>query len=60
MAQLGTVREYAPGRVVLDVSEKKVKTTAMTLLKDYPVDDILIDEVPVEEVIRKIFIASHA
>ena len=57
VAGYGEVVEYEPLRVVLKVSHKKVKTVAAALLTKLPVDDMLIGEVPVEDVVRTIF--SH-
>lgn len=51
----GEVQEYAPLRVVLHTTKDDVKKSAAAILTKLPVDDILIDEVPVENVIRKIF-----
>lgn len=55
LAKYGEVSEHAPLRVVLHVPNGEVKKSAAAILTKLPVDDILIDEVPVEEVIRKIF-----
>lgn len=55
IAQYGTLREYSAERAVLEIPEASVKDVATKLLTDYPVDDILIDEVPVEDVVRTIF-----
>ena len=52
---IGKVREYEPQYVVLEIANRHVKERAAQILSTLPVDDILIDEVPVEEVIRKIF-----
>ncbi len=58
LATFGEIREYAPERVVLEVLKTDTKKIAMRILADLPVDDILINEVPVDEVIRKIFTAA--
>ncbi len=52
---MGNIKEYSTQRVVLEVPKENTKEIAMKLMADYPVDDILINEVEVEEVIRKIF-----
>ncbi len=52
---LGKVREYTPQYVVLEIANRHVKERAAAILSTLPVDDILIDEAPVEEVIRRIF-----
>lgn len=59
LEKYGEVHEYAPLRTVLHVLKDEVKKSAAAILTKLPVDDILIDEVPVEEVIRKIFTTSH-
>ncbi len=55
LSALGKIKEYSPERVVLEVSKNTSKEVAITLLRDFPVDDILINEIPVDEVIRNIF-----
>ena len=57
LAGYGEIKEYSPQRVVLHTRKAEVKKAAAAMLTKLPVDDILIDEVPVEEVIRKIFTA---
>lgn len=53
--RFGTVKDFLPQRVVLEVTKEDHKKIAAKILTDFPVDDILIDEVEVEEVIRDIF-----
>lgn len=53
--RFGTVVEFNPKRVVLNIPNADVKHRAAKLLTDLPVDDILISEMTVEEVIRKVF-----
>lgn len=55
LSHYGELKEFAPSRVLLNVPNAEVKKAAAEILTKLPVDDILIDEVPVEEVIRKIF-----
>lgn len=55
LAKLGKIREFQPQYVVLEVPDRSVKERAAKILTTMPVDDILIDEAPVEEVIRTIF-----
>jgi len=55
LSVFGKIKEYSPERVVLEVSKNTSKEVAITLLRDFPVDDILINEIPVDEVIRNIF-----
>lgn len=58
LEKYGEVKEYAPSRVLLHVLNSEVKKSAAAILTKLPVDDILIDEVPVEEVIRRIFTST--
>ena len=58
LKEYGTIKEYSPQRVVLEVSKAQTKEMAARILKELPVDDILINEVPVDDVIRKIFTAA--
>ncbi len=58
LEQLGTIAEFTPQRVLLEVPKQKTKEVAIKVLSNLPVDDILINEVPIDEVIRKIFTAS--
>ncbi len=54
--EFGKVVEYNKYRVKFEVEREKAKDTAARILTSkLPVDDILIDEVPVEEVIREVF-----
>ena len=53
--EFGKIKEWDKMRVVLDVPKEKVKQVAAEILKNLPVDDILINEIQVEEVIRKMF-----
>ncbi len=56
--KFGKVKEYDKLRIVLEVSNEKVKNVASEILAILPVDDILIDEVEIEEIIRKIYLES--
>ena len=51
----GKIKEHLPQRTVLEVPKDQVKTVAASILSKLPVDDILIDEVEIDDVIRKIF-----
>lgn len=51
----GKVKEYEAERVVLEVKKDRVRFVAAEILSKLPVDDILIDEVEIEEVIRHVF-----
>ncbi|HLD60947.1 MAG TPA: ABC transporter ATP-binding protein [Patescibacteria group bacterium] len=58
LEKFGVIKEYAPQRVVLEVPKEQTKNSAVRILSDLPVDDVLINEVPIDDVIRKIFTAT--
>ncbi|HWQ92697.1 MAG TPA: ATP-binding cassette domain-containing protein [Clostridia bacterium] len=53
--QYGQVLEQSPGRIRLQVKRPRVISVCKALLDDLPVTDIDIEEVPIEEVVRRIF-----
>ena len=54
--KFGTIKNYNPYSVSFEVDREKIKDVAKDILSsDLPVDDILIDEVDIDDVIRKIF-----
>ncbi len=55
LAKLGKIKEKTLKRVVLEVPKEKSKQVAIELLNKYPVDDILINEIAIDEVVRKVF-----
>jgi len=55
LSQYGEVVEHTSATVKLKVKRDRVIQVCKTLLDELPVDDIDIQEVPIEEVIRKIF-----
>lgn len=55
IAKYGEVVEKNPGSVTLKVKRDRVIPACKVLLDELPVSDIDIQEVPIEEVIRKIF-----
>jgi ABC-2 type transport system ATP-binding protein len=55
MARFGEVLERTPGSVKLKVRRDRVIAVCKALLDELPVTDIDIQEVPIEEVIRRIF-----
>lgn len=57
-SKMGILKEKSDQRIVLEINKPEVKTIASKILNDFPVDDILINEIGVEEVIRNIF--THA
>ncbi len=55
LSKYGEVVEQAPGSVQLKVKRDRVIQVCKALLDELPVTDIDIQEVPIEEVIRRIF-----
>ena len=55
LQSFGEIKEFDLQRVVLAVPKNNAKNVAAQMLQTLPVDDILINEVPIDEVIRKIF-----
>jgi ABC-2 type transport system ATP-binding protein len=51
----GHITKWGKINMTIDVSKEKIRPIAAEILTKYPVSDIMIDEVQVEEVIRKIF-----
>jgi ABC-2 type transport system ATP-binding protein len=55
LGKYGEIVEQTPGRVRLRVKRERVIPVCKALLDELPVTDIDIQEVPIEEVIRRIF-----
>jgi ABC-2 type transport system ATP-binding protein len=55
LGKYGEVVEKSPGRIQLKVKRDRVIPVCKALLDELPVSDIDIQEVPIEEVIRRIF-----
>jgi ABC-2 type transport system ATP-binding protein len=55
LGKYGEIVEQAPGTVRLRVKRERVIPVCKALLDELPVTDIDIQEVPIEEVIRRIF-----
>jgi len=55
LGKYGEVLEQAAGRIQLKVKRERVIPVCKALLDEMPVSDIDIQEVPIEEVIRRIF-----
>ena len=60
LSTLGRVRELNQKRVVLEVPKTAAKQVAAHMLTNLPVDDILINEVEIDDVIRSIFAQEKA
>jgi len=55
VAKYGEMVEHTPGTLTLKVKRDRVISVCKALLDEMPVSDIDIQEVPIEDVIRKIF-----
>jgi ABC-2 type transport system ATP-binding protein len=55
LAKYGEIVEQIPGRLQLKVKRDRVIPVCKALLDELPVSDIDIQEVPIEEIIRRIF-----
>lgn len=60
LAKFGEVKEFTAQRALIEVKKGRVKEAAIRILSDLPVDDILINEVPIDDVIRRIFTEKRA
>jgi ABC-2 type transport system ATP-binding protein len=60
LTKFAEVVRYAPIQSTLHVPRERVRQVAKALLDQLPVDDVLVEEVPIEEVIRGIFTSMPA
>jgi len=59
LSSFGVVTERAPGRVTLEVEREQVSEVAARLLATTRVTDLGIEEVPLEDVIHRVFSEEH-
>jgi len=59
LEKLGQVVEFARTRAVLKVKREEVARASNSLMNKYAVDDINIEEVPIEEVIERAFASAE-
>ncbi|KKU47112.1 MAG: ABC transporter related-protein [Candidatus Woesebacteria bacterium GW2011_GWF2_46_8] len=52
---IGKVKKISFPEVVLSVPREAVAVAAAELLQNFPVSDLTIEEIPIEDVIRKVF-----
>lgn len=55
IAEIGTVQKYLFPQIYISVPRSTVAFSAAELLQNYPVIDLNIEELPIEDVIRKVF-----
>ncbi len=53
--KIGVVKKISFPQVVLSVPRETTAIAASELLQNYPVEDLTIEEVPIEDIIRKVF-----
>jgi ABC-2 type transport system ATP-binding protein len=58
LAPFGEILEHDRHKAVIKVSRGQVKSASQNILNQFEVDDISIEEVPIEEVIEKVFKTS--
>lgn len=55
LSNLGTIKDYSPLKVKLEVAVAKSNQVSSALLKDFPVQDLTIEDPEIEDIIRYIF-----
>lgn len=55
LEKIGKVKKLSFPEVVISVPREATAIAAAELLQNFPVEDLTIDEVPIEEIIRKVF-----
>lgn len=55
METIGKVKKVSFPEVILSVPREAVAVAAAELLQNFPVNDLTIEEIPIEDVIRKVF-----
>lgn len=55
LEKIGKVKKLAFPEVILSVPRNATAVAAAELLQNFPVDDLTIEEIPIEDVIRKVF-----
>lgn len=55
LEEIGTVKKISFPQVTISVPRPAAAVAAAELLQDFPVEDLTIEEVPIEEVIRRVF-----
>ena len=55
LAEFGNIKEYQFPRAKINVPRKDVAKLSAKLLRDFPVADLVIEEAPIEAIIREVF-----
>ena len=53
--EIGKVKKISFPQVILSVARSAAAVAASELLQNFPVSDLTIEEIPIEDVIRKVF-----
>jgi ABC-2 type transport system ATP-binding protein len=59
LKSIGQVKEFNPPQAKILVPRKQATDRAVKLLQDFPVDDINIEEPPIEAIIREVFSSNE-
>ncbi|MFH0937418.1 MAG: ATP-binding cassette domain-containing protein [Candidatus Daviesbacteria bacterium] len=59
LSELGKLEEYEYPKATLSVKRKEVSETVSKLLKNFPVDDLNIEDAQIEDIIREIFVGKE-
>lgn len=52
---IGTIKKIAFPQVILSVPRSTIAVAAAEILQNFPVNDLTIEEIPIEDIIRKVF-----
>ncbi|MBM3209101.1 ATP-binding cassette domain-containing protein [Candidatus Shapirobacteria bacterium] len=55
LSEIGEVKEYSFPKAVISVRREAVSVAAAELLQHFPVADLNVEEVPIEDIIREVF-----
>jgi ABC-2 type transport system ATP-binding protein len=56
LSAFGEVKSQDEGRVEWEIPRERVSSTVAAILKELPVKDLTVEEMPLEDVVRKIFV----
>lgn len=59
LEEIGEVKKFDYPEILLSVPRATIAVAASELLQNFPVSDLIIEEMPIEDVIRKVFIVSR-
>jgi ABC-2 type transport system ATP-binding protein len=55
LTKIGKVKKYTFPEVTIAVPREATAVAASELLQNFPVEDLTIEEIPIEDIIRKVF-----